>query len=84
MTRICDVTGKRVLFGNNVSHSNRKSRRKFLPNLHKLKFWVSEKKCFIKMNVSSKGLKFINKYGINAAMSFIDRKKIYGKKNKNN
>lgn len=64
MPKICAVTGKRVMFGNNVSHSNRKVRRKFLPNLHKLKFWIPSKKKFIKLIVSSKGLRYINKFGI--------------------
>jgi len=60
MARVCVITGKKTLFGNNVSHSNRKTRRKFLPNLHKLKFWVPSKRRFVKLVVSSKGLKSIN------------------------
>lgn len=64
MSRFCFVTGKKVAFGNNVSNSNRKTRRKFLPNIHKHRFWSDEKKCFIKLNLSKKGLRFINKMGI--------------------
>ena len=64
MSRICSITGKKVLFGNNVSHSNRKVRRKFFPNLHKLKFWINSEKRFIKLLVSNKGLRIINKFGI--------------------
>lgn len=64
MPKFCIVTGKKVLFGNNVSNSNRKIRKRFLPNLHKHKFWSEERGCFIKLNLSKKGLKFINKIGI--------------------
>lgn len=69
MSRICFVTGKRVLFGNNVSHSNRKIRRRFLPNIHKLRFWVPSRNCFMRIVVSSKGLRIINKYGIDSVLS---------------
>ncbi len=68
MSNICFVTNKKVMFGNNVSHSNRKTKRKFLPNLHKLRFWVPEKKSFIRIKVSSKGLKIINKIGISRVL----------------
>lgn len=64
MAKVCAITGKKTLFGNNVSHSNRKTKRKFLPNLHKLRFWVPSKGKFVKLVVSSKGLKSINKHGI--------------------
>lgn len=64
MAKICVITGKKAIFGNNVSNSNRKTRKKFLPNLHKLRFWIPNKNKFVKMLVSSKGLKIINKYGV--------------------
>lgn len=64
MSRVCQVTGKRVLFGNNVSNSNRKTRRCFSPNLHWKKFWSSKKKKFVRLFVSAKGLKIINKKGV--------------------
>ncbi len=64
MARLCIVTGKKVMFGNNVSNSNRKVRRRFLPNLHKQKFWSSDKCKFIKVMVSSIGLRLINRIGI--------------------
>jgi len=64
MSKFCFVTGKKVLFGNNVSHSRRRTRRKFLPNLHKLRFWVSSKNMFVSLKVSAKGLRIINKIGI--------------------
>jgi large subunit ribosomal protein L28 len=79
MSKICFVTGKRVLFGNNVSHSNRKTKRKFFPNLHKLKFWSDHLNKFIKLNVSTKGLRIINKYGVDKVLS---KMKKYVKKEK--
>lgn len=64
MSRLCVITGKKVMFGNNVSNSNRKLRRRFLPNVHKHKFWSNDKNRFIKIVISSKGLRLINKIGI--------------------
>jgi len=64
MSKFCVVTGKKNLFGNNVSNSNIKIRRRFLPNLHKHRFWSEKKQCFIRLNLSKKGLRFINKVGI--------------------
>ena len=64
MSNYCFVTGKKVLFGNNVSNSNRKTKRRFLANLHVHRFWSDNRKCFIKLNLSKKGLRFINKIGI--------------------
>lgn len=64
MSKLCFVTGKKVMYGNNVSNSNRKTRRRFLPNLHKHKFWSNEENRFVKLIVSNKGLKLINKIGI--------------------
>ncbi|HIH2763245.1 MAG TPA: 50S ribosomal protein L28 [Candidatus Azoamicus sp.] len=69
MSRCCFVTGKKVLFGNNVSHSKRKTRRTFYPNLHKLRFWVPSKNVFISLKVSSKGLRIINKIGIDKVLT---------------
>ena len=68
MSKKCFVTKKRVMYGNNVSHSNRKTRRRFSPNIHKLRFWVPEKRVFIKLNVSAKGLRIINKLGIDKVL----------------
>lgn len=73
MAKVCFITGKKVLFGNNVSHSNRKIRRKFLPNLHRLRFWVPSKGRFIRFIVSSKGLRIINKFGIDYVISNFDK-----------
>ncbi len=64
MSMVCQVTGKKPLTGNNVSHSQRKTRRRFLPNLHSHRFWVESEKRFVKLRVSSKGIRTIDKLGI--------------------
>jgi large subunit ribosomal protein L28 len=58
------VTGKRPTTGNNVSHANNKTRRRFLPNLHTHRFWLGSEKRFVKLRVSQKGLRIIDKLGI--------------------
>ena len=68
MSQICQVTGKRPITGNNVSHSNRKTRRRFLPNLHTHRFWVESEKRFVKVRVSSKGMRIIDKVGIDQVL----------------
>lgn len=69
MSRICQVTGKRPMSGNNVSHANNKTRRRFLPNLHTHKFWVEAEKRFVKLRVSSKGMRIIDKKGIDSVLN---------------
>ncbi|HLF10761.1 MAG TPA: 50S ribosomal protein L28 [Gammaproteobacteria bacterium] len=64
MSRVCQVTGKRPMSGNNVSHANNKTRRRFLPNLHKQRFWLENEKRFVRLKVSRKGLRIIDKLGI--------------------
>lgn len=64
MSKICFVTGKKALFGNNVSNSNRKIRKKFNANIHKQKIWSSSENKFFKINISNKGLRILNKLGI--------------------
>ncbi len=64
MARICDVTGKRTRFGNNVSHANNRLRRKFLPNLHKKRFFVPSTGGWITLTVSSTALRTIRKLGL--------------------
>ncbi|MHB0776831.1 50S ribosomal protein L28 [Halomonas sp. WWR20] len=64
MSKVCQVTGKRPVTGNNVSHSQRKTRRRFVPNLHTHRFWVEAEKRFVKLRVSSKGMRIIDKKGI--------------------
>ena len=69
MSRVCQVTGKRPISGNNVSHSNIKSKRRFLPNLHSHRFWVESENRWVKLRVSTKGLRIIDKKGIDAVLS---------------
>ncbi len=68
MAKVCDITGKRPRVGNNVSHANNKTKRKFYPNLHKKSFYVPEKDAWITLKVSSKALRTINKKGISAVL----------------
>jgi large subunit ribosomal protein L28 len=69
MSRVCQVTGKRPLSGNNVSHANNKTRRRFLPNLHTHRFWVDGEKRFVTLRVSSKGMRIIDKKGIDSVLA---------------
>ncbi len=68
MSRVCQVTGKKVMVGNNVSHSKRRTKRKFLPNLFKKKFYLPEEDRWISLTVSANGIRTINKIGLNAAL----------------
>jgi large subunit ribosomal protein L28 len=69
MSRICQVTGKGPVSGNNVSHSKRRTKRRFLPNLHSHRFWVEGEKRFVKLRVSTKGMRIIDKKGIDAVLA---------------
>jgi large subunit ribosomal protein L28 len=69
MSRVCQVTKKGVLSGNNVSHSNRKTRRRFLPNLQAHRFWVPSQNRFVRLVVSHKGMRTIDKLGIEAVLT---------------
>ena len=64
MSRVCQVTGKRPAYGNTVSHANNKRRRRFLPNLHTHRFWLEKEKRFVTLRVSTRGLRTIDKLGI--------------------
>mgnify|MGYP001412824918 CR=1 FL=1 len=64
MSRVCDVTGKKPMFGNNVSHAHNKTRRRFNVNLQKKKFWLPDEKRYITLNVSTRGIRIIDKRGI--------------------
>lgn len=68
MSRVCQVTGKRPVSGNKVSHSNIKTKRRFLPNLHKKRFYLAEEDKWISMKLSSTGLRTINKNGLYAVV----------------
>ena len=74
MSRVCQVTGKRPQSGNNVSHANNKTRRRFLPNLHDHRFWVESEKRWVKLRVSSKGMRIIDKLGIDTVLADIRKR----------
>jgi large subunit ribosomal protein L28 len=71
MSRVCQVTGKRPITGNNVSHAKNRTKRRFLPNLHQHRFWVEGEKRFVTLRVSSKGMRIIDKVGIDAVLADI-------------
>ncbi len=69
MSRVCQVTGKRPLSGNNVSHAHNKTRRRFLPNLQYHRFWVESERRWVRLRVSNKGLRLIDKVGIDRVLA---------------
>jgi large subunit ribosomal protein L28 len=69
MSRVCQVTGKKPMTGNNVSHAQNKTRRRFEPNLHTHRFWVESEKRFVKLRVSTKGLRIVDKHGIEKVLA---------------
>ena len=69
MSKVCQVTGKRPVAGNNVSHAKNRTRRRFLPNLQSHRFWVESEKRFVKLRVSTKGMRIIDKKGIDLILS---------------
>jgi len=69
MSRVCQVTGKKPVAGNNVSHANNRTRRRFLPNLHSHKFWVESENRWVKLRVSAKGMRIIDKNGIDTVIA---------------
>ncbi len=71
MSRVCQVTGKKPMTGHNVSHANNKTRRRFLPNLHSKRFWVPSENRFVRLRVSSKGMRIIDKKGIELVLTEI-------------
>jgi len=71
MSRVCQVTGKRPVTGNNVSHAKNRTRRRFLPNLHSHRFWVESENRFVKLRVSAKGMRIIDKKGIDAVLATV-------------
>ncbi len=71
MSRVCQVTGKRPASGNNVSHAHNKTRRRFLPNLHPHRFWVETENRWVRLRVSAKGLRIIDKQGIDTVLKTI-------------
>ena len=69
MSRVCQVTGKSPMTGNTVSHANNKTRRRFLPNLHAHRFWLETEKRFVRLRVSGKGMRIIDKLGIEKVLA---------------
>ena len=69
MSQVCEVTGKRPMTGNNVSHANNRTRRRFAPNLHFHRFWVGSEKRFVRLKVSVQGMRIIDKNGIEAVLA---------------
>ncbi len=69
MAKVCVVTGKKPMSGNNVSHANNKTRRRFEPNLHDKRFWIPSEKRWVKLRVSAKAIKIINKRGIESVLA---------------
>ena len=69
MAKVCQVTGKRPVAGNNVSHAHNKTKRRFLPNLHSHRFWVESENRFVKLRLTAKGMRIIDKYGIYAVLA---------------
>jgi len=69
MARICQVTGKKPMSGNNVSHAKNRTRRRFLPNLHNHRFWVESEKRYVRLRVSTSGMRLIDKKGIDTVLT---------------
>lgn len=69
MSRVCQVTGKRVMTGNTVSHANNRNRRRFLPNLHSKRLWVESEKRWVRIRLSHQGLRTIDKKGIDVVLA---------------
>ena len=74
MARVCQVTGKRPMTGNNVSHAKNRTRRRFLPNLHSHRFWVESENRWVRLRVSSKGMRIIDKKGIDEVLTDMRRR----------
>ena len=71
MSKVCQVTGKRPMTGNNVSHAQNKNKRRFMPNLRFHRFWVDSENRYVRLRVSSKGMKIIDKKGIDEVLKDI-------------
>jgi large subunit ribosomal protein L28 len=69
MSKVCQVTGKRPQSGNNVSHAHRKTRRRFLPNLQSKRFWLESEQRWVRLRVSHKGMRIIDKHGIDKVVA---------------
>lgn len=76
MSRICQVTGKKPASGNNVSHANNRTRRRFMPNLHTHRFWVESENRWVKLRLTAKGVRIIDKKGIDEVLVDIRKRDI--------
>ena len=74
MSEVCQVTGKKPMSGNNVSHAQNKTRRRFEPNLHSHRFWVESEKRFVKLRLSAKGMRIVDKVGIEQVIADIRKR----------
>ena len=71
MSKVCQVTGRRPTTGNNVSHANNKTKRRFLPNIQTHRYWVEEENRFVSLKLSARGMRVIDKVGIQAVLEKI-------------
>jgi len=76
MSKVCQVTGKGPVSGNNISHANNKTRRRFLPNLQHHRFWVESENRFIRLRLTAKGMRIIDKRGIDVVLADIRKRGI--------
>lgn len=72
MAKVCPITGKRPMMGNNVSHANNKTRRRFKPNLQRRRLWLEKEKRYISLRITTRGLRIIDKYGIEKVLADIE------------
>jgi large subunit ribosomal protein L28 len=83
MAKKCPITGKGPMVGNNVSHANNKTKRRYLPNLQYKRFWLETEKRFVRIRVSTRGIRIIDKYGIETVLNNMKlRDKITAQDNK--
>ena len=73
MSKVCQLTGKRPITGNHVSHSNRKTKRRFLPNIHKKRYYIPELDSWVTLKVSAKAMRSINKLGVYAYLKKLEK-----------
>lgn len=71
MSKKCPITGKGPMVGNNVSHANNKTKRRFLPNMQTKRFWLESEKRFVRLRISTQGMRIIDKYGIETVLNDI-------------
>ncbi len=83
MSKVCDVTGKKPMSGNNVSHAKNRTKRRFLPNLHDHRFFVPSEERFVKLRVSAKGMRIIDKKGIEVVLEDIKKREAKAAKEAN-